>query len=82
MILSRFFGISENLQNGKAKMVKQLVQQAIDENIPVSRILNDGLLNGMSVIGEKFKNNKVFVAEVLVAARAMPSCLKKSKQAR
>ena len=63
--------ISENLQKGKAKVVKELVQQAIDENIPVEQILNDGLLSGMSVIGEKFKNNEVFVPEVLVAARAM-----------
>ncbi len=63
--------ISENLQKGKAKIVKQLVQQAIDEGIPVKQILDEGLLSGMSVIGEKFKNNEVFVPEVLVAACAM-----------
>lgn len=63
--------ISENLQQGKAKVVKQLVQQAIDEKIPVETILNEGLLSGMSINGEKFKNNEVFVPEVLVAARAM-----------
>ena len=63
--------ISENLQKGKAKIVKELVQQAIDQGIPVQQILDEGLLAGMSVIGEKFKNNEVFVPEVLVAARAM-----------
>ena len=63
--------ISENLQKGKAKIVKELVQQAIDEGIPVQQILDEGLLAGMGVIGEKFKNNEVFVPEVLVAARAM-----------
>lgn len=63
--------ISENLQNGKAKVVKELVQQAIDEGIPVKQILDEGLLAGMSIVGEKFKNNQVFVPEVLVAARAM-----------
>ena len=63
--------ISENLQRGKAKVVKELVQQAIDEGIPAKEILEEGLLSGMSVIGEKFKNNEVFVPEVLVAARAM-----------
>ena len=63
--------ISENLQRGKAKVVKELVQQAIDQGIPVQQILDEGLLSGMSVIGEKFKNNEVFVPEVLVAARAM-----------
>lgn len=63
--------ISEQLQAGKAKNVKVLVQQAIDEGIPAGQILNEGLLSGMSIIGEKFKNNEVFVPEVLVAARAM-----------
>ena len=47
------------------------MQQAIDEGIPAKQILEEGLLSGMSVIGEKFKNNEVFVPEVLVAARAM-----------
>lgn len=63
--------ISELLQKGKAKDVKVLVQQAIDEGIPAQTILNEGLLSGMGIIGEKFKNNEVFVPEVLVAARAM-----------
>lgn len=63
--------ISIQLQAGKAKNVKTLVQQAIDEGIPAQTILEEGLLDGMNVIGEKFKNNEVFVPEVLVAARAM-----------
>ena len=63
--------ISANLQKGKAKAVKELVQQAIEEKIPAKQILEEGLLSGMDVIGEKFKNNEVFVPEVLVAARAM-----------
>lgn len=63
--------ISIRLQAGKAKDVKELVQQAIDEGVPAKRILEEGLLGGMSVVGEKFKNNEVFVPEVLVAARAM-----------
>ena len=63
--------ISENLQRGKAKVVKELVQQAINEGLSAKEILEEGLLSGMSIIGEKFKNNEVFVPEVLVAARAM-----------
>ena len=63
--------ISVQLQNGKAKIVKTLVQQAIDEGYPAQTILEEGLLAGMGIIGEKFKNNEVFVPEVLVAARAM-----------
>lgn len=63
--------ISENLQRGKAKVVKELVQQAIDQGIPARQILEEGLLSGMNIVGEKFKANEVFVPEVLVAARAM-----------
>ena len=63
--------ISDNLQRGKAKIVKELVQKAVDEGIAPDVILNEGLLSGMNVIGEKFKINEVYVPEVLVAARAM-----------
>ncbi len=63
--------ISELLQKGRAKQVQQLVQNAIDEGIEATLILNEGLLSGMSIIGEKFKNNEVFVPDVLMAARAM-----------
>lgn len=63
--------ISANLQKGKAKLVKELVQQAVDQGIAAREILEKGLLSGMDIVGEKFKNNEVFVPEVLVAARAM-----------
>ena len=63
--------ISQNLQRGKAKVVRQLVQDAIQQNISPNDILKDGLMAGMDVVGEKFKNGEVFVPEVLVAARAM-----------
>jgi len=69
--LSILVDISENLQHGKAKNVKALVQQALEEGLSAQRILEEGLTAGMAVIGEKFKNNEVFVPEVLVAARAM-----------
>ena len=69
--MSTLIEISENLQKGKAKIVKELVQQAIDAGIPAEQILEEGLIAGMSVIGEKFKNNEIYVPEVLIAARAM-----------
>ena len=70
-VMSILNDISENVQRGKAKLVKELVQQALDEGVKPADILSEGLLEGMSVIGEKFKNNEVYVPEVLVAARAM-----------
>ncbi len=69
--MSIYLEISENLQRGKAKIVKELVQNAVDSGLPAVQILNEGLLSGMNIIGEKFKNNEVYVPEVLVAARAM-----------
>jgi corrinoid protein of di/trimethylamine methyltransferase len=63
--------ISANVQGGEAKIVKGLVQEALDGGVKAVDILNEGLLSGMGIIGEKFKNNEVYVPEVLVAARAM-----------
>ena len=63
--------MSAFLQQGRAPKVKELVAQALDEGIAPQEILEKGLLSGMNVIGEKFKNNEVFVPEVLIAARAM-----------
>lgn len=63
--------ISEWLQKGRAPKVKAAVTKALEEGIPANTILQDGLLAGMDIIGQKFKNNEVFVPEVLVAARAM-----------
>jgi 5-methyltetrahydrofolate--homocysteine methyltransferase len=65
--------IKENLMKGKANDVKALVQQALNEKLGAADILNNGLLAGMSVIGERFKKNEVYVPEVLIAARAMKS---------
>ena len=69
--MSMYLEISENLQKGKAKIVKELVEQAVEQGLPAIQILNEGLISGMNIIGEKFKNNKVYVPEVLMAARSM-----------
>jgi len=63
--------ISEELQNGKAKIVKELVAEAISEGVSAKDILENGLMAGMDIIAEKFKTNEVYVPEVLIAARAM-----------
>ncbi|MEG1887873.1 MAG: B12-binding domain-containing protein, partial [Oscillospiraceae bacterium] len=63
--------ISELLQRGKAPMVREQVTKALEDGISAKDILEQGLLSGMGIIGEKFKNNEVFVPEVLIAARAM-----------
>lgn len=63
--------ISESLQKGKKKLVVQYVNQALEEGLSPQQILGEGLLPGMDVVGRKFRDNEIFVPEVLVAARAM-----------
>jgi len=63
--------ISTLLQQGRIPKVKELVNQALEDGIEPKKILDEGLLSGMNVVGEKFKNNQVFIPEVLIAARAM-----------
>ena len=69
--MSILLQINEMLQKGRAKNVEELVNQAINEGIPAQDILNDGLISAMMVVGQKFKENKIYVPEVLIAARAM-----------
>ncbi|MCL2004523.1 MAG: corrinoid protein [Oscillospiraceae bacterium] len=63
--------ISAALQSGKAKTVKELVPQALEAGVSAKDILERGLLAGMDIVAVKFKNNEVYVPEVLIAARAM-----------
>jgi len=70
-----FQELSLAVQKGKVKQVQELVNQGIDEGISVEEILNQGLIEAMAVIGDNFKNNKIYVPEMLVAARAMSAGL-------
>jgi len=63
--------ICQALMKGRAAEVKTLVQQELDAGVKPAAILNEGLLQGMGIIGGKFKKNEVYVPEVLIAARAM-----------
>ena len=63
--------MNQALYEGKAKDVEQLTKDALAEGRPAQEILTDGLIAGMSVVGEDFKHNVVYVPEVLIAARAM-----------
>ena len=69
--MSRIQGIDQLIQQGRGKKVCETIQAAMNEGISAADILREGMLPAMSAIGEKFKNNEVFVPEVLVAARAM-----------
>src|SRR5580692_191873 len=63
--------MNQCLYEGKAKEVEEMTRAALAEGRPVQEILNEGLIAGMSVVGEDFKYNILYVPEVLIAARAM-----------
>lgn len=67
--------LADVVQRGKAKDTKALVGQALEENVPIQEIL-DTLIDAMGVVGENFRTNKIFVPEMLIAARAMSAGLK------
>lgn len=63
--------LSKYLQEGEDGKVYELTRRAIDEDIPPGDILNEGLLKGMDVVGERFKAHQIFLPDVLLSARAM-----------
>ena len=63
--------ISEELQKGNYQEVPKLVQEALSLKIPPSKIMSDGLVAGMDVVGGKFRRDELFMPEVLVSAKAM-----------
>jgi len=63
--------LSENLKKGNTAEVSNLTQQAIDQKIGPGDILDNGLIAGMTVVGEKFKAHEIFLPDVLLAAKAM-----------
>ncbi len=69
--MADFRAIADAVKAGRAKIVKTLVTDAVAEGVPAETILNDGLIVGMNELGILFKNNEVYVPEVLIAARAM-----------
>lgn len=66
-------GMAIALIKGKKNDVEAKVKEAIDQGVKPERILSDGLIAGMSVVGERFRRNMVYVPEVLISARAMKS---------
>lgn len=69
--MSKLEDLTSAVIRGKAKLVPGLVQECLDEGLAPLDILNTGMIDAMNVVGEKFKNNEIFVPEMLIAARAM-----------
>jgi len=69
------FEIAKNLEHGDSAAVKELLRKALSMNIAPESILNLGLVKGMEAVGKKFKENEIFIPEVLIASRAMKSAM-------
>ena len=69
--MSTFDDIRQNVIDGNAPAVQNLVRQAMGENLPPEQILNQGLIAGMGEVGRLFEEGEFFVPEMLIAARAM-----------
>lgn len=63
--------IKKALQQGRVQKVRQLVEQAVDDGVAAQAILDNALIAGMDELGEKFKNNEVFIPELMLAANCM-----------
>jgi len=63
--------LSESLEKGDDKVVAELTKKAIEDGVQAAAILDDGLIAGMSVVGERFRVRDIFLPDVLLAARAM-----------
>lgn len=66
-----FDTIADEVQKGNSNSVEELIKKSLTEDIPAEEILNNGLIKGMEIVSEKFKNNEIFIPEVLVSAKAM-----------
>lgn len=73
--MSTFSELSKAVESGKRNDARQFTQSLLDAGMMPLDIVEQGLVPGMSAIGEKFKNNEVFVPEMLIAARAMKECM-------
>jgi corrinoid protein of di/trimethylamine methyltransferase len=69
--MSKIQEIAQTVESGKSKIIEGLIQEALAEGIEPQKILNEGMINAMAIVGEKFQKAEIFVPEMLVAARAM-----------
>ena len=69
--MSKINEIFEAVENGKVKIITGLVEEALAEGVEPLSILNEGMINAMAVVGEKFQKSVIFVPEMLIAAKTM-----------
>lgn len=70
-----FEELADEVQKGNSESVEELTKRALSQDISAEDILNNGLVAGMNIVSEKFKNNEIFIPEVLISAKSMYSGL-------
>ncbi|MEJ2098659.1 MAG: corrinoid protein [Desulfobacterales bacterium] len=71
-----FKPIIETLIKGDEAQLTELVKATMDRGVPAKKILNEGLIAGMDIVGEKMESEDMFIPEVLMSAKAMSACVK------
>jgi len=75
MAMSKIESLKQSVINGKRKEVEPFVKELLAEGMNPKKIVEEGLVPAMAIVGERYKNNEIFVPEMLVAARAMKAAL-------
>jgi 5-methyltetrahydrofolate--homocysteine methyltransferase len=70
-----FEELADEVQKGNSESVEELTKRALSQDISAEDILNNGLVAGMNIVSKKFKNNEIFIPEVLISAKSMYSGL-------
>ncbi|MCG8616895.1 MAG: corrinoid protein [Desulfobacterales bacterium] len=73
--MTDFNAMTNALVSCDVNALTALVNKALAEDVPPTDILNQGLINGMDIVGEKMESGDMFIPEVLMAAQAMGSCV-------
>ena len=73
--MSKIESLKQSVINGKRKEVEPFVKELLAEGMNPKKIVEEGLVPAMAIVGERYKNNEIFVPEMLVAARAMKAAL-------
>lgn len=71
--------VKENVEKGKLKLIKGIVQEALEAGCDPVKLLNDGMIAAMDVVGQRFEEGKLYVPQMLAAAKTMAAGVEEIK---
>ena len=75
-VMADLKALADAIINGEQRAAEELTKAALEEGKSAKGVLDNGLIAGMDIIGERYKNNEVYIPEVLISARAMKGAMK------